>query len=91
MAESLARTERAALKAHIAHLEGEVAFLRGLLAPTAQQAPLDIAMESGKLYTSEDEEDAKDLLDEGIIDLDDYRSMLDAAGALNTDVDFHTP
>ena len=89
MAETLARSERQALKAHIKSLEEEVAFLRGLLAPAQVQGINGGPMEANRLWTSEDEEDAQELLDEGLIDKDEYRRMLDAAGAMNTEVDFH--
>lgn len=90
MAESLARSERQALKAHIKSLEEEVAFLRGLLAP--QQVQLQglngPPMASGQLWTSEDEDEARELHAAGLIDDDELASMLDAAGAMSTDIDF---
>lgn len=90
MAESLARSERQALKAHINSLEQEVAFLRGLLAPqqTVMQGLNGPPMESGKLWTSEEEEEARELHEAGIIDDEELESMLAAAGAMSTDIDF---
>lgn len=89
MADTLARTERAAYKAHIKSLEEQLAFMRGLLAPH-QLVGQGIApvMESGKLWTSEEEEEARELFDAGIIDQDELQSMLDATGAMSTDIDF---
>ena len=79
-------TEKA-LRAHIASLEREVEFLRGLVAPPVQAIQLP-AMEAGKLWTSEDEDEARELHEAGLIDDDELASMLDAAGALSTDIDF---
>lgn len=77
-----------ALRDHIASLKDEVAFLRAQLAG-GTPAPVnmnDLPMTS-QLWTSEEEEEAKDLLESGIIDKDDYESMMQATGALSTDIE----
>lgn len=90
MADAFA-SERKAYRAHIRHLEGEVNHLRMLLnnalgISQADGPPLDHAMGAFDA-PSEDEEDIKEMLEQGLIGHDEAREMLAAAGALNTDVE----
>lgn len=86
--------ERQAYQAHIKSLEEMVAHQRGVIerafgipsAATAPQAQPPL-MES-KLYLSEEEEEIQELQDEGLIDAEEAQRMLEAAGALHTEVEF---
>jgi hypothetical protein len=91
MADAFA-SERKAYRAHIKHLEGEVAHLRTLLnnalglAPDG--APLTPVAAMGTFDSpSEDEEEIREMFESGLIDDEEAKDMLRRAGALNTDID----
>lgn len=89
--ERLAESERiAAAQIRIAQLEGELRLKDEQIKNLKRDAEMlnSFRPSSKPLYFTEEEEEAKFMLDRGIIDSNQYEELLAAAGFDNTDIEF---
>ena len=85
----LSDRERAAYEAHIESLKEQVAWLRSQLESSERAEPAPAPpMESGALWVREEEEDLQDMVAEGLIDEAEAARILEATGALSTEIEF---